>query len=119
MGVMWRIERFHRRIAARARALKMLETADSMVSADDGKGVVLSLLRTREGSNILAEAYYYICLFLFPAYFFSGKGFGEGKPCEVEARAGLTGGGGGLVKMCSNLNKTKLKSILLSDLPEA
>ena len=32
---------------------------------DDGRGVVLSLLRTREGSNILSEAYFFICLLLF------------------------------------------------------
>ena len=34
MGVMWRMKRIHRKITAGARALKMLETADSMASAN-------------------------------------------------------------------------------------
>ena len=45
-------------------------TAGAKGTADDGKGVVLSLLRTREGSNILAEAAYLICFLLFQSISF-------------------------------------------------
>ena len=79
MGLMWRREWTHRRITAGARALRPRETADSMASADDGKGVVLSLLRTREGSNILAEAYHYVCHLHFEILTFQGRGSRRGK----------------------------------------
>ena len=49
-----------------------------MASADDGKGVVLGLLRTREGRNILAEVYFFICLLHFEVISFQGRGSGRG-----------------------------------------
>ena len=54
-------------------------STDWQGSADDGKGVVLCLHRTREGSNILAEAYYLIWLLLFQFLFFRGGSSREGR----------------------------------------
>ena len=52
----------------------------------DGKDVVLSLLRARQGSSGRAIASYIICFLLFVIYFFSGEGFREGRPSNVGAR---------------------------------
>ena len=63
--------------------------------SNDGKGVVLSLLRTREGSNILAEAYFYICFFLFQFISFQGRGSGREDRHRSRPNSGSAGGEGG------------------------
>ena len=76
-------------------------TADFKVSADDGKGMVLSLLRTREGSNILAEAYHYICLLHFEIFIFRGGARGGGTVTDGGRVRGRWGGW----RICSKVFK--------------
>ena len=64
----------------KGRALSEFDYANDWnwsVSPDDGKGVVWCLHTTREGSNILVEAYHHICLLHFEIIPFQGRGEGS------------------------------------------